>query len=336
MTGREVASVTLNTLEGLSKQIGVVAICAAPWLAHAQGPRRVSAKAPEDHISRISVCSKTKWTHAASAALRLVCQRAPTSPLPASASTAQLIVIGFVGGFVKPGDLHHPEVLFASYLQERYGKEIRARVFSNHDPKDALSYVRRVLDTNDDDVLSSAEREGARIIVYGHSWGASETAVFARELQRLDIPVLLTVQLDIIAKPGQTPTQIPANVVDAINFYQTKGPLHGRQKIIATDPELTTILGNVRMEYTRSAINCSNYNWFVRTFNRPHHEIENDPRIWDWIATLIRARLSNAGRTVTRTHTIASGGLGESSSSTLRQESAWSRAANSEGALRNP
>lgn len=327
---------TLRRFEGWLRHFRVVAICEATWLAHAQGPRGVPPKAPKDRISRISVCSEAKWKPAASAALRLVCRQAPTRPTPSSATTDQLIVIGFVGGFVKPGDLHHPEVLFASYLHERYGREIYAGLFSNHDPKDALSYVRRLLDTNHDGILSNAEKEGARIIVYGHSWGASETTVFARELGQLDIPVRLTVQLDIIAKPGQRPTLIPPNAADAINFYQTKGPLHGRQKIIAADPELTTILGNIQMGYTWSAINCSNYNWFVRTFDRPHHEIENDPRIWNRIAALIRARLSTADHTDTQTHTIASSRIGESPSSTLRQESARNRAANLEGALETP
>jgi hypothetical protein len=27
--------------------------------------------------------------------------------------------------------------------------------------------------------------------------------------------------------------------------------------------------------------------WFARIFNKPHHEIENDPRVWDHAAMLI-------------------------------------------------
>jgi hypothetical protein len=40
-------------------------------------------------------------------------------------------------------------------------------------------------------------------------------------------------------------------------------------------------------------INCDNYPWYARTFNRPHHEIENDPRVWDQAASLIDAELSS-------------------------------------------
>ena len=36
-----------------------------------------------------------------------------------------------------------------------------------------------------------------------HSWGVSETVAFARELGQRGIPVLVTIQVDSIAKPGQ-------------------------------------------------------------------------------------------------------------------------------------
>jgi hypothetical protein len=91
--------------------------------------------------------------------------------------------------------------------------------------------------------------------------------------------VLLTIQVDIIAKPGQKHATIPSNVANAINFYQPKGLLHGRSEILAADPARTKIIGNVRMTYTDYPINCNNYPWFARTFSKPHHEIENDPRM---------------------------------------------------------
>ena len=200
--------------------------------------------------------------------MRLTCQHAPVHIV--SSTSTQVIVIGFVGGFVKPDDLRHSEILFASYLHHRYSGAFHVRVFSNHDERDALSYTLRLLDTNCDGTLSKEERKNARIIIYGHSWGASETVAFARELGRLAIPVLLTIQLDIIAKPGQRPTLIPRNVADAINLYQSEGALHGRPTIMAVDPTMTKILGNIRMEYDRSPVNCDNYNWCVRTFNKPH------------------------------------------------------------------
>jgi hypothetical protein len=40
-------------------------------------------------------------------------------------------------------------------------------------------------------------------------------------------------------------------------------------------------------------ISCDNYPWLVRVFNKPHHEIENDPRVWDEIAALIDFELTS-------------------------------------------
>jgi len=236
-----------------------------------------------------SVCHETLADSAAIAALRLVCQQGPIAHwAPANGAS---IVIGFVGGFARADDLNHPEVLFADYLREHYSPALHAQVFSNHDEQGALEYVTRLLDLNHDGLLSDEEKRSARIIIYGHSWGASQTCEFARELSRRGIPVLLTVQLDIITKPGQKPTVIPANVASAINFYQSQGPLRGRPKIVASDPARTTIIGNFKMAYSYASVNCDNYPWFVRTFNKPHHEIENDAHLWDRIASLIDAEV---------------------------------------------
>jgi len=203
------------------------------------------------------------------------------------------IIIGFVGGFVKHDDARHPEVQFAAYLRDRY-PSVQAEVFSNHNGQNAFREVLRLLDSDHSGVLTAAEKEQAAIIIYGHSWGASETVSLARRLEQNSIPVLLTIQVDIVAKPGQSGSTIPPNVAQAVNFYQSKGPIHGRSEIFAADPARTRILGNIQMRYDEHPINCDNYPWFPRVFNRPHHEIENDPRVWDQAASLIDAELSNA------------------------------------------
>jgi hypothetical protein len=207
------------------------------------------------------------------------------------------IIIGFVGGFVKHDDTKHPEVQFAAYLRDRYPSGVYAEVFSNHDGQKAFRQVLRLLDTDHDGILTTTEKGQARIIIYGHSWGASETAWLARELGQNGIPVLLTIQVDIIAKPGQDGSRIPVNVANAINFYQSGGPLHGHSEILAADPARTKIIGNFRMTYKDHPINCDNYPWYARVFNKPHHEIENDPRVWDQAASLIDSELSNTGST---------------------------------------
>lgn len=216
-----------------------------------------------------------------------------TSPTPSTtlAPTAHnVIIIGFVGGFVSRNDTRHPEVQFAAYLRDRY-PSIHAEVFGNHHGKKALRNVLRFLDTDNDGTLSSLEKEQATVIIYGHSWGATETVAFARDLDKMGIPVALTIQVDTIGKPFHKPAAISPNVAAAINFYQTQGPLHGQPQITAADPAHTKILGNIRMTYEDRPINCDNYSWYSRTLNKPHHEIENDFRVWDELAHLIDADL---------------------------------------------
>jgi hypothetical protein len=241
-----------------------------------------------------SIC-KDRSRDPARAALRTVCQEDRLVSVRSSAP--QTIVIGFVGGFANPDDRRHPEVLFAAYLRERYASNIHAEVFSNHDEKGALRYAMGLLDTNHDGLLSGDEKNDARIIIYGHSWGASETSALARELQHYSVPVLLTIQLDIVPKLGQHPSRIPSNVESAVNFFQSEGLLQGQSKIIASDVTRTRIIGNFRSTYAGRSVNCDNYPWLARTFNKPHHEIENDPGVWDQIGSLVDAKLSGSRST---------------------------------------
>ena len=214
-----------------------------------------------------------------------------------AAKTTKVIVIGFVGGYARPDDQGHPEVQFAQYLRDHYRPQVHAEVFANHDGKKALHEVLRLLDSGGNGNPSSTEKAHAKIIIYGHSWGAAETVVFARELGKQGIPVQLTIQMDSIAKPGRDDSRIPSNVANAINFYQSRGPLQGLTEIVATDPAQTTIVGNFHMTYQGHRINCANYPWYARTLNKPHHELENDPRVWDLAASLIDSEVE--GRTLT-------------------------------------
>lgn len=204
----------------------------------------------------------------------------------------KLVVIGFVGGFARHDDRKHPEVQFAEYLRDRYASEVFAEVFGNHHGKKALHEVLQLLDTDGNGALSPHEKAQAKIVLYGHSWGAAETVIFARELKKREIPVLVTFQIDSIVKPGRDDSTIPANVKQAINLYQSRGPLHGRPQIFAADPARTTIIGNFQLTYEDHSINCDNYPWYARTFNKPHHEIENDPRVWNLAESLIESEVA--------------------------------------------
>lgn len=178
------------------------------------------------------------------AALRRFCFRERGGSESITARNA--IVIGFVGGFVRRDDMNHPEVQFAEYLRQTYPCIVHAEVFANHDGKHAVRRVVQLLHTNGDGVVVPSEKEQASIIIYGHSWGASQAITLARELEGLDIPVLLTIQVDSVHKPRHEDGVIPSNVRSAFNFYQTKGVIHGRPHVRASDRQRTTIIGNYR------------------------------------------------------------------------------------------
>jgi hypothetical protein len=223
-------------------------------------------------------------------ALWPVCLRTHTTD--ANIPVRSAIIVGFVGGFAREDDLKHPEVNFAALLNKTYPSTLHAEVFANHDGDRALHRVLQLVDSNEDGIITATEKMKANVIIYGHSWGGSQTVALARALGHYGIPVELTIQLDSVRKPGQEDSTIPPNVKKAINFYQKKGPIHGRSTIRAADPGKTRILGNLQMTYEDREINCANYPWFPRHFNKPHHEIENDPRVWDRVGSLIDSELS--------------------------------------------
>jgi hypothetical protein len=131
-----------------------------------------------------------------------------------------------------------------------------------------------------------------RIILFGHSWGASALVYLARELGRDGVPVALTVQVDSVRKHGEDDSVIPANVAEAINFYQSRGIIHGRPMIVAADPSRTNILGNLRFEYQKEPGECRAYPWYDRLFFKGHTSIECDPQVWSQVEQLIEARVT--------------------------------------------
>ncbi len=211
----------------------------------------------------------------------------PETNLPAPAA----IVIGFVGGLVRRDNAVHSEVQLASRLEHDYPSGVRVRMFENRRGQEARLEILRLLDTNHDGTLSAGEKRAARIAIYGHSWGASETVTLARALGKEGIPVLLTVQVDSITKPGEDDESIPANVAQAVNFYQQTGLLHGRPRIHAADASHTQILGNFQFDYTANPVRCDGYPWYARVFMKPHIEIESDPSVWGQVESLIRSKL---------------------------------------------
>lgn len=212
---------------------------------------------------------------------------------PAVAPPAPAIVIGFVGGFVRHDNPVHAEVQLAARLRKQYPSGVDVETFESYHGAAALRKVLRLLDADHSGSLTPDEKKQARIIIYGHSWGAAESLVLARALQRRGIPVLLTIQVDSVSKLGVNGTVVPSNVLQAANFYQPHGLFHGHV-IRAADPARTRIIGNFRVDYAASTLNCSAYPWYDRVFTKPHTQIECDPDIWNRVAALIGLNLTSS------------------------------------------
>jgi len=202
------------------------------------------------------------------------------------------IVVGFVGGVVKHDDPIRSEVKLAEHLRAEFPNGVFIETFENRRREKALHVILTQLSTDGSGVLSENERRQARIILYGHSWGASAMVELARELDRRGIPVLLTVQVDSVKRFGADDSVIPANVARAANFYQPNGMIHGRAEIRAADPAKTQILGNFRFSYKEKPIQCSEYPWHDRAFAKAHTEIDCDPAVWSRVEALIRQQIS--------------------------------------------
>lgn len=221
----------------------------------------------------------------------------PPPGVPSEVSTRPPdIVIGFVGGFVGHDNLVHSPVQLAARLREDYPTGVYVEAFENRRREDAHQKILQILDTNHDGSLSAEEKRCARIVIYGMSWGASESVTLARELEKDGVPVVLTIQVDSVSKNHEDDALIPANVAEAANFYQLDGLLHGRPEIHAADAARTRIIGNFRFEYGANPISCDKYPWYDRVFAKSHTEIECDARVWSQVESLIRSKLPQAAR----------------------------------------
>jgi hypothetical protein len=207
---------------------------------------------------------------------------------------APVLVIGFVGGLIKHDNPVHSEVQLAARLRAAYPTGVEVETFENYRGERAYKKILAVLDVDGDGTLSPGEKQNARIIIYGHSWGGSETVSLARDLQKDGIAVLLTIQVDSVSKGRQNHSLIPSNVAQAANFYQLNGLLHGEPEIKAADPSRTTIIGNFRFDYKTSKYNCTKYPWYDRVLSKAHTQIECDPIVWGQAESLIRANLPPA------------------------------------------
>lgn len=209
------------------------------------------------------------------------------TPIPRNST----LVVGFLGGFERWDDEHHSVRRLVLKLRKKKG--IFAESIANHNQKLAVALIRRALDTNHDGKLDASEKARAHVILFGQSWGGGATINVARELDRLGVPVLLTVQVDSV---GLRDAVVPANVRAAVNFYQHDPfTIIGRSEIRAADSSKTAILGNFRETYMQCPIDQSNSlnsscaRWIS---GGSHARMEMDPAVWRRVEQYINEAIS--------------------------------------------
>jgi pimeloyl-ACP methyl ester carboxylesterase len=220
--------------------------------------------------------------------------QAGAAPSGGLASPA-VMVFGFVGGFVRSDDDRHLEVQMINRIAKD-SPGVDAVVFENRHTAMAREEILHRLDTNGDGRLSDGEKRSARIILVGHSWGGSAAIRLAKELNESGIPVLLTIQLDSVNRGSGDDCIIPANVAQALNFYQTRGLVHGCRTLRPVDASRTRILGNFGFEYTAQPADCSSYSWFNRHVLKDHNAMDCDPKVWSQVEREIRTQVRNVDR----------------------------------------
>ena len=203
------------------------------------------------------------------------------TPLPPGST----LVIGFLGGVEKWDVETHSVRKLALDLREKNLPGVWVETVGNHNRTHAIELIKRALDQNGDGRLDPAERDSVRIILYGHSMGGAAVVKAARELEKMGVPVALTVQIDSV---GRDDSLIPANISKAANLYQHEGTvIHGRSEIRAEDPHRTEILGNFLYTYRGKYVEMSNLPWYHKVVPSVHMKMERDPAVWAQVESLI-------------------------------------------------
>jgi pimeloyl-ACP methyl ester carboxylesterase len=149
----------------------------------------------------------------------------------------------------------------------------------------AVRLVREALDRDRDGRLAHEELARPRVILYGHSFGGAAVVKLARELDRLGVPVLLTVQIDSV---GRGDARVPPNVARAANLFQSSGQIiRGEPEIVAEDPERTEIVGNFGYDYDERQIDISKVPLMKKIFRAAHAKMELDEEVWSRVEQLI-------------------------------------------------
>lgn len=193
------------------------------------------------------------------------------------------VAIGFLGALEKWDDPRRSVRKLTLRLRERGWQ---AESFSHRNLRTAKKAIVLALDRNGNKRIDAVEAESARVVLYGQSMGGAAALKLARFLRGKRVPVLLTVQVDSF---GARDGLIPDNVRAAANFYQHHWlTVRGEDRIKASDPARTRILGNFEYQYSLWKLNAWPESWPRRILGGAHARMEADPVLWARVEALIQ------------------------------------------------
>jgi len=203
----------------------------------------------------------------------------------------EYLILGFMGGRDRWDDERRGVRRLALKLRAMHLPGVHVETVENTKRDTALKLIRSAFDRNRDHMLNEQERTSVRLILYGQSFGGAAVVKLARQLKKMDVPVLLTVQIDSV---GWGDAVIPSNVVSAANLYQRDGLfIRGEPQIRAEDPAKTKIVGNFRFSYRDRNIDLSKMPWHKKVFRVAHAKMELDPEVWAKVEDIILSAIEH-------------------------------------------
>ena len=203
----------------------------------------------------------------------------------------ETLILGFLGGRDSWDNEEVGVGRLASKLRSLGLPGVHVDTVENRKRDIAIQLVRNSFDGNRDGTLNAVERDGAKLILYGQSFGGAAVVKFARQLEALGVPVRLTVQVDSV---GIGDAVIPPNVHAAANLFQSNGFfIRGEPEIRAADPSQTTLLGNFQFDYENKDIDLSGLSWFKTIGRVAHAKMDRDPEVWSLVEQLILGSSGN-------------------------------------------
>ena len=196
-----------------------------------------------------------------------------------------VLVVGFMGGRESWDNQQRGVRKLALKLRSMNLPGVHIETIENKNRRLAMQLIRDAFDHDSNGSLDERERELARIILYGQSFGGAAVVKLARELKQVGVPVLLTVQVDSIGRGDKV---IPSNVAFSANLFQRDGLIiKGEREIRPEDPKKTTIIGNFKFDYSGKKIDLSEVSWLKRLFQAAHTKMDHDPEVWAVVESCI-------------------------------------------------